>query len=182
MNISLDLDSSPNVPNLNMIVTQMEENGKRVFFFFFFLCWVHSRYLQWVEADPGSNTCYRVSLPSNTSVMMTKTTQISSHKIAILESIMWIFSFQIGEWKNRHPIHRSVVPVTSVHCWSNMCTHKSNQIETDPKNFIVRDVGKNMERRRSSNPVRQQSSVWPWCETSCKKEVKKWVSLEWEGW
>jgi hypothetical protein len=40
-----------------------------------------------------------------------------------------------------------------------MCTYKSNQIETDPKNFIVRDVGKNMERRRISNPVRQQSSV-----------------------
>lgn len=70
-----------------------------LFFSFFFLCWVHSRYLQWVEADPSSNTCYRVSLPSNTSVMMTKTTQISSHKIVILESIMWIFSFQIGEWK-----------------------------------------------------------------------------------
>jgi hypothetical protein len=39
-----------------------------------------------------------------------------------------------------------------------------------------------MERRRISNPVRQQSSVWPWYETSCKKEVKKWVSLEQEGW
>jgi hypothetical protein len=40
-----------------------------------------------------------------------------------------------------------------------MCTYKSNEIETDPKNFIVHGVGKNMERRRISNPVRQQSSV-----------------------